>query len=81
MRTLRNRQDATGIGLEQAEPNLTFCRRRHPHPYPHPEQALWREADAQAQCYATSDLMEGVRAIQEKRKPAFTMYEPPGDDA
>jgi len=39
------------------------------------EAALWREADAQAQCYASADLMEGVTAIQEKRKPQFAMYE------
>jgi enoyl-CoA hydratase/carnithine racemase len=36
------------------------------------EAALWREADAQAQCYATSDLAEGVEAVAAKRKPSFT---------
>ena len=39
------------------------------------EAALWREADAQAQCYATADLMEGVNAVREKRSPEFTLYE------
>ena len=39
------------------------------------EQALWREADAQAQCYPTPDLMEGVTAVAEKRKPNFTGME------
>ena len=39
------------------------------------EAALWREADAQAQCYATTDLMEGVNAVREKRSPEFTLYE------
>ena len=39
------------------------------------EAALWREADAQAQCYATADLMEGVNAVREKRNPEFTLYE------
>ena len=41
VRTLRNRQDNEGLGLEAA---------------------LWREADAQAQCYASPDLLEGVNA-------------------
>lgn len=36
------------------------------------EAALWREADAQAQCYATRDLAEGVEAVAAKRKPSFT---------
>ena len=35
------------------------------------EQALWREADAQAQCYGSGDLREGVTAVQEKRRPKF----------
>jgi len=39
------------------------------------EQALWREADAQAQCYASTDLLEGVKAVQQKRKPTFCQYE------
>jgi len=39
------------------------------------EAALWREADAQAQCYPTADLMEGVSAVREKRSPDFKLYE------
>ena len=39
------------------------------------EAALWREADAQAQCYASADLLEGVNAVAEKRKPNFVQYE------
>ena len=35
------------------------------------EKAVWREADAQAQCYASADLLEGVQAVGEKRKPEF----------
>ena len=30
-----------------------------------------REAESQAVCYATQDLAEGVRALQEKRQPVF----------
>ena len=36
------------------------------------DQALQREADAQAQCYASADYLEGVTAVIEKRKPLFT---------
>ena len=54
VRTLRNRQDNEGLGLEAA---------------------LWREADAQAQCYASPDLLEGVNAVAEKRRPDFQDYE------
>eukprot|EP00039_Didymoeca_costata_P020563 m.341680 g.341680 ORF g.341680 m.341680 type:complete len:298 (+) comp20349_c0_seq1:38-931(+) len=32
------------------------------------EAALWREADAQAHCYAHTDLLEGLQAIREKRQ-------------
>lgn len=39
------------------------------------ERALWREADAQAQCYASKDYAEGVEAVAEKRRPNFTQYE------
>lgn len=39
------------------------------------EQALWREADAQAQCYASSDMVEGLAALTEKRPPVFTNFE------
>ena len=39
------------------------------------ESALWREADAQAQCYASEDLMEGLSAVRERRRPQFTQYE------
>ncbi|OQR99551.1 hypothetical protein THRCLA_06462 [Thraustotheca clavata] len=39
------------------------------------ERALWREADSQANCYATADYREGVDAIKAKRKPNFEMLE------
>ncbi|OQR91765.1 enoyl-CoA hydratase/isomerase [Achlya hypogyna] len=39
------------------------------------ERALWREADSQANCYATADYREGVDAIKTKRKPHFQMLE------
>jgi enoyl-CoA hydratase/carnithine racemase len=39
------------------------------------ESALWREADAQAQCYASADMVEGIGAIVEKRAPAFQQVE------
>ncbi|MFZ9888441.1 MAG: enoyl-CoA hydratase/isomerase family protein [Myxococcota bacterium] len=35
------------------------------------EQALWREADAQAQCYATSDFLRGISALRDKSKAKF----------
>jgi enoyl-CoA hydratase/carnithine racemase len=34
--------------------------------------ALRREADAQAQSNAHPDLLEGVLAIEEKRRPSFS---------
>mmetsp|Transcript_143933 Transcript_143933/g.358848 ORF Transcript_143933/g.358848 Transcript_143933/m.358848 type:complete len:304 (-) Transcript_143933:239-1150(-) len=39
------------------------------------DQALQREADAQAQCYASADYSEGVEAVAEKRKPVFSQFE------
>ena len=39
------------------------------------DRALWREADAQAQTYISSDLAEGVSATAEKRAPNFTNRE------
>lgn len=39
------------------------------------EQALQREADAQAQCYVSKDYLEGVEAIAGKRSPVFAQYE------
>lgn len=35
------------------------------------ERALWREADAQAHCYATGDLRRGIEAVRTKSKAAF----------
>jgi enoyl-CoA hydratase len=35
------------------------------------EQAIEREASAQAGTFATEDAREGVRAIMEKRQPRF----------
>lgn len=39
------------------------------------EQALWREADAQSYGYGTPDFEEGIAAVEQKRKPAFALYE------
>lgn len=39
------------------------------------QQALQREADAQAQCYASGDFAEGVEAIAEKRAAVFSQFE------
>ena len=39
------------------------------------DKALWREADAQAQTYISSDLAEGVSATAEKRAPVFSNRE------
>jgi enoyl-CoA hydratase/carnithine racemase len=38
------------------------------------DQALWREADAQCQTYASLDLGEGVDAVASKRRPVFQDY-------
>ncbi len=35
-------------------------------------EALDLEAAGQAECFASADLLEGIRAIQERRKPEFT---------
>ncbi len=35
------------------------------------ERALWREADAQAQCYSSEDLRAGIDAVANKQKPTF----------
>ena len=35
------------------------------------ERALQREADAQAQSYASADYAEGLAAVRAKRPPAF----------
>jgi len=35
------------------------------------EESMRREAEAQAVCYPTQDLKEGVTALQDKRKPIF----------
>lgn len=35
------------------------------------ERALWREADAQAHCYATDDLRRGIEAVRTKSKASF----------
>jgi len=47
------------------------------------EAALWREADAQAHCYAGVDYKEGLRALnaRPREKPAFTQYERSSDEA
>eukprot|EP00931_Biecheleriopsis_adriatica_P122014 TRINITY_DN97041_c0_g1_i1.p1 TRINITY_DN97041_c0_g1~~TRINITY_DN97041_c0_g1_i1.p1 ORF type:complete len:279 (-),score=68.50 TRINITY_DN97041_c0_g1_i1:75-911(-) len=39
------------------------------------EAALWREADAQAHCYNTPDMKEGLKASAERRAPRFEMNE------
>eukprot|EP00658_Telonema_sp_P-2_P041470 TRINITY_DN29666_c0_g1_i1.p1 TRINITY_DN29666_c0_g1~~TRINITY_DN29666_c0_g1_i1.p1 ORF type:complete len:193 (-),score=48.90 TRINITY_DN29666_c0_g1_i1:299-877(-) len=39
------------------------------------EQALWREADAQSYGYSTRDCLEGIEAVEGKRRPIFTQYE------
>ena len=36
------------------------------------DQALQREADAQAQSYASADYLVGLKAIAEKKKPVFS---------
>merc|ERR1712129_108326 len=44
------------------------------------ERALWREADAQSYCYGTADCLEGIEAVEQKRKPSFQQYESYIDD-
>lgn len=44
------------------------------------ERALWREADAQAQTYATADLAEGVEAVASKSPAVFTHHEAYGEE-
>ena len=39
------------------------------------EEALRREADTQAQCYASEDMREGLRALRERRNPIYTQSE------
>ncbi|CAK8997114.1 3-hydroxybutyryl-CoA dehydratase-like protein [Durusdinium trenchii] len=43
------------------------------------EAALWREADAQAHCYSTHDMHEGLKASIERRAPRFEQYESYGN--
>ena len=35
------------------------------------EAALWKEAVGQSLCYGHAEMTEGLRAIQEKRRPRF----------
>lgn len=42
--------------------------------------ALAREAEAQAMCYQSSDFLEGLEAVAEKRVPVFTNVEHYRDD-
>lgn len=44
------------------------------------EKALWREADAQSYCYGTADFLEGLSAVEQKRKPNFQQYESYADE-
>jgi len=39
------------------------------------EQALWREADSQAPCYASQDLGDGVRSLMERKPVEFNNRE------
>jgi len=39
------------------------------------DRALWREADAQAEVWNSSDLTEGLDALVERRTPEFSNYE------
>jgi len=39
------------------------------------DQALWREADVQSYGYGTADCLEGLSAVEQKRKPNFQQFE------
>jgi enoyl-CoA hydratase/carnithine racemase len=39
------------------------------------DRSLWREADAQAQVWNSSDMTEGLACLAEKKKPTFTNFE------
>ena len=39
------------------------------------DRALWREADAQAQVYNSTDYSEGLDGLVQKRSPVFSNYE------
>merc|ERR1712146_754253 len=38
------------------------------------DKALLREADAQSYGYGTADFLEGIEAVEQKRKPNFQQY-------
>jgi enoyl-CoA hydratase/carnithine racemase len=39
------------------------------------DRALWREADAQSQCYASTDLLAGLTGLKTRRPPEFRQHE------
>ena len=39
------------------------------------DRALWREADAQAQVYNSTDYSEGLDGLEQKKAPLFTDFE------